>query len=751
MSKRKSQVATLSSLSKQRSSTRKQERKKARKLRKFGKIAFASHKKVEDVIAQIYSKSPSKKKKRKKSQPKRSNEEGIGSVGSDSKRVVKEAKRKRQQREKIQEEDVVIKRFAKKLGYDKRKSRNVPAVFVAEGLDDLLEFCDRKRRSEILKNENAAAETGSDNGSRFTSDAEDSGKSDEEELEEEIKEPNSTEETLSNKDTEKEESEEGRTTHEDIYGREVDAKTGELLERNTAGAQRKLEELEEMMGVHSSEEKQKLERTMRGAINRLNEGTLISTVKTISDLFASHGRNEVKTLLSTGIMKSLCVPYRLPDRIILEYATLIALLHSAASTDITYSFVESFLLKYVELIDDPPENNTLENMSILLAELFNFKIIKGGVIIEVLQRLRDRLLDKTLSTSILILSYCGSLLRKRSLSQLTEYLTDTQTVLSSLPSDRMNDQHLRFLTEEYMEIKNANLQKQTSTVDSSIFDHYFGIYQGQTKKITRQDEIGFSLDDVLHIAQRGRWWVVGSAWKPPEKDVDDTRNQTLPRTKTVIFDQSLLDLAKKAHMNTDLRRSIFCTIMSSEDASQAFERLMRLSLKGQQERQIIHVCVICVLRESTYNPFYAVLIDHFCSFHKRFQLTTQYALWDRIRSINELSSKRCSHLAYLISDLILKRSISVTVLKVIEFGLIDAEMTSFVRMVLTRFISSASERLINEIFRSLAVSPQHRLFCDGLQLFAHTVLRKPHSNEELADTFMSKLKLLEQILGREDL
>lgn len=69
-----------------------------------------------------------------------------------------------------------------------------------------------------------------------------------------------------------------------------------------------------------------------------------------------------------------------------------------------------------------------------------------------------------------------------------------------------------------------------------------------------------------------------------------------------------------------MKQTIICYALLFKDEVDAFERLMRLSLKGQQEREIIHICVHCALRESSYNPFYAAVLTHFCAFHKRFRV-----------------------------------------------------------------------------------------------------------------------------------
>ncbi|KAJ1676409.1 suppressor of glycerol defect, partial [Spiromyces aspiralis] len=149
-------------------------------------------------------------------------------------------------------------------------------------------------------------------------------------------------------------------------------------------------------------------------------------------------------------------------------------------------------------------------------------------------------------------------------------------------------------------------------------------------------------------------------------------------------------------MNTDIRKSIFVTIMSSEDYIDAFERLMRLGLKEVQQREIIRVLIHCCgqvgraveVPEKVYNPFYTLIAHKLCAYDYSFRITLQYALWDFMRELGEfdvgglgrISAKvdeddltagsrkkvplrRIANLARLYSWLIAKASLSLTVLK----------------------------------------------------------------------------------------
>ena len=62
----------------------------------------------------------------------------------------------------------------------------------------------------------------------------------------------------------------------------------------------------------------------------------------------------------------------------------------------------------------------------------------------------------------------------------------------------------------------------------------------------------------------GKWWVVGSAWagRGPNRNEKGEKGDT----QNIMVDASaaLLEKAKKLRMNTELRKNIFCILMTSE-------------------------------------------------------------------------------------------------------------------------------------------------------------------------------------------
>ncbi|CAN0235456.1 unnamed protein product, partial [Discosporangium mesarthrocarpum] len=76
--------------------------------------------------------------------------------------------------------------------------------------------------------------------------------------------------------------------------------------------------------------------------------------------------------------------------------------------------------------------------------------------------------------------------------------------------------------------------------------------------------------------------------------------------------ETLRELAGRQRMNTDIRRSVFVVVMGSSDCEDALEKILRLNIRGAQEREIACVLLECCGQEAAYNPFYAHLAQRIC-------------------------------------------------------------------------------------------------------------------------------------------
>jgi nucleolar MIF4G domain-containing protein 1 len=84
--------------------------------------------------------------------------------------------------------------------------------------------------------------------------------------------------------------------------------------------------------------------------------------------------------------------------------------------------------------------------------------------------------------------------------------------------------------------------------------------------VLSHEPLRVSLDDLHSANTKGKWWLVGAAWGgDPLVDRQATIEQLAVAQKSAREEENdLVKLARKQGMNSDIRRSIFVVLMSSE-------------------------------------------------------------------------------------------------------------------------------------------------------------------------------------------
>ncbi|KRY79479.1 Nucleolar MIF4G domain-containing protein 1, partial [Trichinella pseudospiralis] len=693
------------------------DRRKAAKLKKkLRRLAYTSKMSYEEVCKEANTKKKATAEKPKVLQTKTKST-------SLEKRSMKEEKRREKQRllqkELLENDNREIEKYEKLLKLKKKKNSALSKSFSIDGLDYLLELCMGNKSYTDGSSDDFARDTKDSIGDGEEVLSEEEEMDSEDESGEELEAGDMTEEGKS----ENEEFE--NIERENIYG---DQSTSELQ------CALKHEMLDE---TFTSPEEQamaeRVEKILKRFINKLSESNVLVSSREVMELFRTNPHHVIKRVFTEVIIDACFTAFRLPDRLLLTISVLVGILHSTLSSDFSAYFVEVLVQKLEEKRTDENEqeieSNALQNGYLLvtsyklLMDIFN-SLMQSG-----------RCLD--LQLLVPLVRNLGFVLRKACPTDLKDFVIFAIAKMEKYGSKSSRaEAFTNILMNDLNSIKNNNASK-ICHYDPDLIDHFTKLLRSCLSRKTPEMPLAFGLMDILEAPTKGRWWIVGSSYVVPVADANKSGD-----LNQFNYSEDLLRLAKKNRMNTDLKRNIFCCILSAEDYLNAFEKLLKLNLSDKQEREIIHILFVCCLNERTFNPFYGYLVQKFCNYHAKFVLTTQFALWDKLKILKTLKKAQIQNLSSLIAQLFGSLALPISVLKVINFVEIEETMTDFLKRLFTKFLNSFSTDVLRVVFGKLMKkSNEYRYLREGIRLFIVHFLLAEHADEKYNEFKLSKINL----------
>ncbi|XP_008845515.1 nucleolar MIF4G domain-containing protein 1 [Nannospalax galili] len=507
--------------------------------------------------------------------------------------------------------------------------------------------------------------------------------------------------------------------------------------------------VEETLDVHKKEELERLKKQVKGLINRLSEPNMASISGQMEELYMAHSRKHMNDTLTAALMGACVTASAMPPRLMMEHVLLVSVLHHTVGIEVGACFLEAVVRKFDDVYRDGGEGKELDNLFIIVAHLYNFHVVQSLLIFDILKKLIGTFTEKDIELILLMLRNVGFALRKDDALSLKELITEAQAKASTAGSKFQDQTRVRFMLETLLALKNNDVRK-IPGCDPEPVEKLRKLQRALVRSAGSGSEtqLRISWDGILNAEQTGRWWIVGSAWSGTP--MIDNSHHTLPQKPLAgTVSSKILELARKQRMNTDIRRSIFCTMMTSEDFLDAFEKLLKLGLKDQQEREIVHVLMDCCLQEKTYNPFYAFLASKFCTYERRFQMTFQFSIWDKFRDLENLPATNFSNLVRLVAHLLKTKSLPLSILKVVEFSELDKPRVHFLRKVLTVLLIEVEEDDLGLIFARVADNPKLGMLREGLKLFiGHFLLKhaQAHQSAEEASLLRERAGLASKSL-----
>ncbi|KAI3403773.2 SGD1 [Candida oxycetoniae] len=503
-------------------------------------------------------------------------------------------------------DDNDIEYYAKKLGL--KKNDRLPKGHEDDGLDDLLEGLDFSFDTDSKSN------TVEDRG--------------------EVNDVDDSEE----EDSIEEDSEEEEREKENPYVAPGGSdETDSLTQKYVPPALRRKMALETSNG--DSADLLNLRKLIKGPLNKLSEANINTVVNDLQTLFMSHPRQVLNEEITKIILDSIIQQGRLLDTFVYLHATVVVALYRLQGVEFGAYFIQRLVEKFKEYHLTRTNSKEASNIISLLSSVYLFHLVSSRLLYDLIKQLIINLNESNADLLLRLIQSSGNLMRSDDPTSLKDIVLLLNEKYASLPSEAKNTR-IQFLVETISSLKNNKLKVLNEG------NHQLSIrlkkFLGHINNNLGGEPIQASLEDIESIETRGKWWLVGSAWKGHDSITTPGASND---SKSVVVDQvalsDILDtaepnwmaLAKAQRMNTDIRRAIFISIMSATDYIDAKTKLDKLALKRAQERDIPKVLIHCATMEPSWNPYYAILANKLCDSHS-LKKTFQFMLWDLIKELD---------------------------------------------------------------------------------------------------------------------
>ncbi|KAI8072311.1 hypothetical protein BC940DRAFT_251655 [Gongronella butleri] len=498
-----------------------------------------------------------------------------------------------------------------------------------------------------------------------------------------------------------------------------------------------------------SEQQIRLQRQLQGLFNKLSESNMETILVDIEKLYSNYPRHDVNSTVTELILSAIAQKANLLDSFVILYATIVGSLYRLIGIEFAAHFVQTLMESFEKYYkqsqgaiargdeegdEGPAGAREAKNLLTLLIELYNFQVISCILIYDVIRSLIGQLDEQSVELLLKIVRTCGAQMRSDDPASLKDIIDAIHVESNKRDAKSISVRH-KFMLETLTNIKNNKIKSSEASArqaDKDMVTKMKRFLSGlEKKRATRSAEpLRVSLDDIHAIDTKGKWWLVGASWKAnlvgTESEHAKAKHSKMASDlkKDQTLQQALLKLARKQGMNTDVRRSIFISLMGAEDYVDAFEKLMKLSLSEVQQREIPRVILQCVGNEKTFNPYYVHVSQRLCQLNHSFKVTFQYCLWDFLRELGLQDIGGLERTAAAATG-----ETRVRLQRMVNLGKFFGLMVAGQTFALTVF------RTVNFI----SLTPQAQIFLDIL--FAHMLLQLKDDVQGLKHVMLKVIQL----------
>lgn len=377
----------------------------------------------------------------------------------------------------------------------------------------------------------------------------------------------------------------------------------------------RLRALEEKLNLEqSSEQKQRqewdnLKKSINSLINKVNQKNIKLIVQQLFKCNLVRGRG----LFCRSIMKAqaLALPFT-P-----VYASLVAIINSKLPM-IGFLLLERLILQFRKAFRRNNKPLCLST-TIFIAHLCNQRVAHEILALQILQLLLEKPTDDSVEIAVEFMKECGAYLSENSKAATTGVFDR----LLELVHDGSIDKRTEYLVENLFKIRKENFEGHPAIPEELDLVEE----EEQTRHVISFDDKDIKAQDILNVFKFDENYeaneekyneikhdILGDSDEDEEEndseddssasESEDEEPQADP-SKPVIKDMTNVEL-------TNLRKTIYLTIMSSMSVDEAAHKLLRLQVPDGNEIEIVNMIVETCAQEKIYNKTYGGVANRFC-------------------------------------------------------------------------------------------------------------------------------------------
>ncbi|CAN6654539.1 suppressor of glycerol defect protein 1 [Trichomonascus vanleenenianus] len=494
--------------------------------------------------------------------------------------------------------------------------------------------------------------------------------------------------------------------------------------------------------AQKKEEEIRAKKQIKGLLNRLSEANIGTIVNEIESLYQNYSRALLNSIITEVVIESTALQGTLLEQFMIVHAALVTALYRTMGVEFGAFFIQTLVEKFESHFNaetDKAISKEASNLLSLLSEVYTFQLIGCGLVYDFIRLFLTDINEVKTEFLLKIIRNSGPQLRSDDPAALKEIIFMLQKAVTSADQSTINTR-TKFLIESITALKNNKKQKNISEATIATTQRMKKFLGGVTGRAN--EPLRVSLDDIHNVDTRGKWWLVGAAWRNNSGNGEQQQENVDTEAVHDILDAAepnWMELAREQRMNTDIRRAIFVAIMSSEDYVDACDRVTKLKLKNKQERDISRVILHCCGNEEVYNPFYALVASKLCAQRHSIKKSFQFALWDFLSGLegdeDDYSSddseddlmklkkrsadgandgaenlRRAMHFSRLYAKIVSEGAMSLDVLKTINFLSAASEIKIFLEL----FLVTLYELMAKKAEKSKQENAHHRGFGSSL-------------------------------------